>query len=63
MIDDQVLQRIAAHYFYRHLPEEIYIELQELLIPYYSDEEPHPLEDEMVALAINFLSGIFYNID
>ena len=37
-----------------------FIELKELLIPHYIDEDNEPLEDEMVELAIRFLSGIFY---
>lgn len=56
MIPNEVLQQIATHYFYRHLPEETIIELEELLIPYYNE----PLEDEMVELAIKFLSEVFY---
>lgn len=60
MIPNEVLQRIAVHYFYRHLPEETFIELGELLIPHYLDEDNNPLEDEMVELDIRFLSEIFY---
>lgn len=60
MIPNEVLQRIATHYFYRHLPEETFIELEELLIPHYIDEDNEPLEDEMVELAIKFLSEVFY---
>ena len=37
-----------------------FIVLKELLIPHYIDEDNEPLEDEMVELAIRFLSGIFY---
>lgn len=58
MIPIEVFQRIATHYFYRHLPEETYLELEALLFPYYLDEDNIPLEDEMVELAINFLGEL-----
>lgn len=60
MIPNEVLQRIATHYFYRHLPEEIFIELEEFLIPHYTDEDKELLEDDMVELAIKFLSEVLY---
>ncbi|GAA0372840.1 hypothetical protein GCM10008932_24890 [Alkalibacterium iburiense] len=63
MIPVEVENRIACHYFYRYLPEDIYLDLISLLIPYYlnneSEEEPSP--DQMVKLAIKFLDKALDN--
>lgn len=62
MIPAEVESRIACHYFYRYLPEDVYLELISLLLPYYLDnEETDPSADDMVKLAIKFLDEALEN--
>ena len=60
MIPDIIFQRVASHYFYRHMTEKLYLELEQLLIDNYMDEDNEPLDDDMVEMVINFLDEIFY---
>lgn len=62
MIPIEVENRIACHYFYRYLPEHVYLDLISLLVPYYLDsEEEEPPVDQMVKLAIKFLDEALEN--
>jgi len=57
MISTDAEDRIARYYFHRYLPENIMMELEEKLLPYYlMDEEPS--DDEMVKLAIDIIDSM-----
>lgn len=54
MISSEVEDRIAHYYFQRYFPDEMMEELEELLLPFYLNDEEPSVED-MVKLAIKYI--------
>ena len=56
MIPTEVEDRLARYFFHRYLPDEIMMEIENLLVPYYLEDELPP-ENDMVKLAISVIDN------
>ncbi|GAA0474564.1 hypothetical protein [Alkalibacterium indicireducens] len=56
MIPSEVEDRLARYFFHRYLPDEIMMEIENLLVPFYLEDELPP-ENDMVKLAISIIDN------
>ncbi|MCD8503231.1 MAG: hypothetical protein LRY71_18230 [Bacillaceae bacterium] len=56
MIPTEVEDRLARYFFHRYLPDEIMMEIENLLVPFYLEDELPP-ENDMVKLAISIIDN------
>jgi hypothetical protein len=56
MISVEVEVRIALYYFRNYLPDEIMMEIEEKLLPFYL-EDVEPSDDDMVKLALTIIES------
>ena len=56
MIPSEVEDRIARYYFQRYLPDNIMMELEEKLLPFYLEDE-EPVAEDMVKLALTIIDN------
>lgn len=56
MIPTEVEDRLARYFFHRYLPDEIMMEIENLLVPFYLEDELPP-ENDMVKLAISVIDN------
>jgi hypothetical protein len=56
MIPTEVEDRLARYFFHRYLPDEIMMEIENLLVPFYLENELPP-ENDMVKLAISIIDN------
>ncbi|GAB2318548.1 hypothetical protein IRB23SM22_08060 [Alkalibacterium sp. s-m-22] len=56
MIPSEAEDRLARYFFHRYLPDEIMMEIENLLVPFYLEDELPP-ENDMVKLAISIIDN------